>query len=90
VIPIFNLYFTYQLEQIFPAGPGFSLAPGSNASSAFVTIETDTVSGASPYIFNISLRSVFGMQWNACRWKQGIGFPFDGCGTVHCRISTKR
>ena len=27
-----------------------------------MTIETDTVSGASPYIFNISLRSVFGMN----------------------------
>ena len=33
-----------------------------SASSATVTIETDTVSGASPYIFNISLRSVFGMN----------------------------
>ena len=35
--------------------------PG-NTSSATVKIETDTVTGASPYIFNISLRSVFGMQ----------------------------
>ena len=29
---------------------------------ATVTIETDTVSGASPYIFNCSLRSVYGMN----------------------------
>ena len=38
-----------------------SVNPG-NASSAEVVIETDTVSGASPYIFNVSMRSVFGMQ----------------------------
>ena len=37
-------------------------AAGLSASSATVTIETDTVSGASPYIFNISLRSVWGMN----------------------------
>ena len=32
------------------------------ATGATVTIETDTVSGASPYIFNISMRSVWGMN----------------------------
>jgi microcystin-dependent protein len=37
-------------------------AAGLSASSATVTIETDTVSGASPYIFNISLRSIWGMN----------------------------
>jgi len=51
--------FTYLL-------PGFASYPNINpspsASSATVTIETDTVSGASPYIFNISMRSVWGMQ----------------------------
>ena len=31
-------------------------------SSATVVIETDTVTGASPYIFNISLRSVWGIN----------------------------
>ena len=54
--------FTYSLASVranLPAGPAAGLAPGATAS---VTIETDTVSGASPYIFNISLRSVFGMQ----------------------------
>ena len=34
--------------------------PGS-ASGATVTVETDTVTGSSPYIFNCSLRSVYGL-----------------------------
>ncbi|MEC8551978.1 MAG: tail fiber domain-containing protein, partial [Pseudomonadota bacterium] len=33
----------------------------ANLQGARVTIEADTVTGASPYIFNCSLRSVFGM-----------------------------
>ncbi len=53
--------FTYQLPYVrnnLPAGS----AGGVSAAAASVTIETDTVSGASPYIFNISMRSVWGMQ----------------------------
>ena len=41
-----------------------SVIPGSAAPSATgstVSLDTDTVTSASPYIFNISLRSVFGM-----------------------------
>ena len=49
--------FTYQLPS-FP--PNLIATPDS--SNATVTIESDTVSGASPYIFNVSLRSVYGMQ----------------------------
>jgi cytoskeletal protein CcmA (bactofilin family) len=61
--------FTYLL-------PNFPLnltTPGS-ASSAFVTIETDTVSGASPYIFNISLRSVYGMNGMLADGSKASGF----------------
>jgi len=36
--------------------------PASPSGSGTVTIETDTVSGASPYVFNVSLRSVWGMN----------------------------
>ena len=36
--------------------------PGPFTNQGTVTIETDTVTGASPYIFNISMRSVWGMQ----------------------------
>ncbi len=47
--------------------------PGT-ASGAKVTIETDTVSGASPYIFNISLRSVFGMNGMLADGSKASGF----------------
>ena len=47
--------------------------PGT-ASGASVTIETDTVSGASPYIFNISLRSVFGMNGMLADGSKASGF----------------
>ena len=44
------------------------------ASGATVIIETDTVSGASPYIFNISLRSVFGMNGMWADGSKASGF----------------
>jgi hypothetical protein len=53
--------FTYLLSFVrdnLPAGS----AAGLSGASATVTIETDTVGGASPYIFNCSLRSVWGMN----------------------------
>jgi len=61
--------FTYLLPFVrdnLPATP--------SASSATVTIETDTVSGASPYIFNISLRSVFGMNGMHADGDKATGF----------------
>ena len=61
--------FTYLL----PSFPPNLTTPG-NASSAFVTIETDTVSGASPYIFNISLRSVYGMNGMLADGSKASGF----------------
>ena len=50
--------FTYQLPTF---RTNLETQGSVNASGAEVIIETDTVSGASPYIFNISLRSVYGM-----------------------------
>jgi hypothetical protein len=61
--------FTYLL----PSFPINLTTPGS-ASSGFVTIESDTVSGASPYIFNISLRSVFGMNGMLADGSKASGF----------------
>jgi len=61
--------FTYAIPFVranLPASP--------SVSSATVTIETDTVSGASPYIFNISLRSVFGMQGMHADGSKASGF----------------
>ena len=65
--------FTYVLPFVrdnLPAGP----ATGLSASSATVTIETDTVSGASPYIFNVSLRSVWGMNGMHADGSKASGF----------------
>ena len=50
------------------------LAASPSTSAATVTIETDTVSGASPYIFNISLRSVYGMNGLHADGSKATGF----------------
>lgn len=61
--------FTYQL-------PAFrkNLPTPGNAFGAEVTIETDTVTGASPYIFNISMRSVYGMNGMHADGNKAAGF----------------
>jgi hypothetical protein len=61
--------FTYLIPFVreeLPASP--------SVSTATVTIETDTVSGASPYIFNISLRSVWGMNGMHADGSRASGF----------------
>ena len=52
--------FTYLLSFV-PANLAAGPASGLSAGGAEVSVEVDTVSGASPYIFNCSLRSVYGM-----------------------------
>ena len=49
--------FTYNLN----SDAADDIISPTNLASAQVIIEADTVTGASPYIFNCSLRSVFGM-----------------------------
>jgi hypothetical protein len=66
---ISSTQFTYLLSFVrnnLPAAP--SLSNGT------VTIETDTVSGASPYIFNISLRSIWGMNGMHADGAKASGF----------------
>ena len=61
--------FTYLLPDVrsnLPARP--------SRSGATVTIETDTVGGASPYIFNISMRSVWGMNGMNADGSKASGF----------------
>ena len=61
--------FTYLLPFVrtnLPASP--------SSSSATVTIETDTVGSASPYVFNCSLRSVWGMNGMHCDGAKATGF----------------
>ena len=66
--------FTYSLPSVranLPAGAPAGLAPGNGAAAI---IETDTVSGASPYIFNCSLRSVYGLQGMHADGSKADGF----------------
>jgi hypothetical protein len=61
--------FTYvipYIDPLTPANPTFS--------GATVTVETDTVKGGSPYIFNISLRSVWGMNGMLADGSKASGF----------------
>ena len=55
-----------------------NVSPSSGGSlsvaSATVVVETDTVSGASPYIFNCSLRSVYGMNGLIADGAKATGF----------------
>ena len=60
--------FTYSIPNV-PA----DLQKGET-SSATVTIETDTVFGSSPYIFNCSLRSVYGMNGLVADGSKSTGF----------------
>ncbi len=65
--------FTYLLPAI-ESYPTINPSPSGSPSSATVTIETDTVSGASPYIFNCSLRSVWGMNGLLADGSKASGF----------------
>jgi len=60
--------FTYLLPSV---PQNLNASPGGSAT---VTIETDTVKGASPYIFNCSLRSVWGMNGMHADGKKAAGF----------------
>ena len=65
--------FTYLTEGDFtnvPLQSGGSLS----VATATVVVETDTVSGASPYIFNCSLRSVYGMNGMIADGAKATGF----------------
>ena len=61
--------FTYLL----PSFDANLQTPG-NSTNGLVTIETDTVSGASPYVFNISMRSVYGMNGMKADGAKATGF----------------
>ena len=61
--------FTYVLPFIRPELPA-----RPSVSSATVTVETDTVTGASPYIFNVSMRSVWGINGMLADGSKATGF----------------
>ena len=62
--------FTYLL----PSVPPTLAATPTPTTNQTITIETDTVTGASPYIFNVSLRSVFGMNGVLADGAKATGF----------------
>jgi hypothetical protein len=66
---ISSTQFTYLLSYVRN-----NLAASPSLSNGTVTIETDTVSGASPYIFNISLRSIWGMNGMHADGAKASGF----------------
>ena len=61
--------FTYVLERF-----NLDIVTLPNVNDAQIVVETDTVNGASPYIFNISLRSVFGMNGMHADGSKATGF----------------
>ena len=61
--------FTYSLAFVRP-----NLPASPSVSSATVTVETDTVTGASPYIFNVSMRSVYGINGMHADGAKATGF----------------
>ena len=63
--------FTYQLPTF---RTNLETLSSVNSSGAEVVIETDTVTGASPYIFNCSLRSVYGMNGMQADGAKADGF----------------
>ena len=65
--------FQYSLPFVRPNLPA-GAAGGLSSANGQVLVETDTVSGASPYIFNNSMRSVFGMQGMHADGKKATGF----------------
>jgi len=65
-----NTQFTYSIPAPDPEMPATVTLTGNET----VTVETDTVKGASPYIFNISLRSVYGMNGMHADGNKATGF----------------
>jgi hypothetical protein len=51
-----------------------NLPTNPSTANASVTVETDTVSGASPYIFNCSMRSIWGMNGMLADGSKASGF----------------
>jgi microcystin-dependent protein len=62
-----------QFTYLLPSFP-INLNANPSVSGATVIVETDTVTGASPYVFNCSLRSVWGMNGMHADGSNASGF----------------
>ena len=67
--------FTYNL----PAAPTSTATPSLTGLSPTVIVESDSVTSASPYIFNCSLRSVYGMCGMLADGSKSTGFKSMVC-----------
>ena len=81
--------FQYSLPFVRPNLPAGS-AGGLSSANGQVQVETDTVTGASPYIFNCSMRSVYGMQGLHADGNKSNWFQINGYCTVYCSFTSKR
>ena len=67
--------FTFQTPNI----PANALPTPQEIQNSSIVVESDTVGSASPYIFNVSLRSVFGMNGLDCDGDKATGFKSMVC-----------
>tara|TARA_B100000287_G_scaffold185102_1_gene175035 strand:- start:4285 stop:11019 length:6735 start_codon:yes stop_codon:yes gene_type:complete len=63
-----------EFKYIAPSAPGNPLPIPQEIQNSSVIIEPDTVGSASPYVFNCSLRSVYGMNGMDCNGDKATGF----------------
>ena len=63
-----------EFRYIAPSVPGNPLPIPQEIQNSSIIIEPDTVGSASPYIFNCSLRSVYGMNGMDCDGDKATGF----------------
>ena len=76
--------FTFQTSNV----PSNAL-PTQEIQNSSVIVESDTVGSASPYIFNVSLRSVFGMNGLDCDGDSNW-FQIYGLCSVHWYFNSER
>ena len=70
---------TTQFTVQTPNVPSNALPTAQEIQNSSVIVESDTVGSASPYIFNVSLRSVFGMNGLDCDGDKATGFKSMVC-----------
>jgi hypothetical protein len=63
-----------QFRYLAPSAPSNALPTAQEIQNSSVIIEPDTVGSASPYIFNCSLRSVYGLNGLDCDGDKATGF----------------
>ena len=68
-----------QFRFVTPNVPGNALPTAQEIQNSSVIIESDTVGSASPYVFNCSLRSVYGMNGLDCDGDKATGFKSMVC-----------